>query len=80
MGEFDQETEYSCLVDLVPSPFSVRIEVRNDLGVVRLPNGNTLTAQAMQELIDRTDSDKLKKARERLTPAAEPEIRLEGKA
>jgi hypothetical protein len=35
----------------------------------RQANGQTLTAQEMQGLIDRADSDKLKKARERLAPA-----------
>ena len=46
----------------------------------RQTNGKTLTAQEMQELIDRADSNKLKKARERLAQAAEPEIQPEGKA
>jgi hypothetical protein len=36
-------------------------------------NGQPLTAEEMQRLIDRADSDKLKKARERLAKAAEPE-------
>ena len=39
----------------------------------KLAKGQTLTAQEMQGLIDRADSDKLKKAQERLA-AAEPEI------
>jgi hypothetical protein len=46
----------------------------------RQANGKTLTAQEMQGLIDRADSNKLKKARERLAQAAEPEIQPEGKA
>ena len=40
----------------------------------KLAKGQTLTAQEMQGLIDRADSDKLKKAQERLAQAAEPEI------
>ena len=40
----------------------------------RQANGKTLTAQEMQGLIDRADSGKLKKARERLAKAAEPEM------
>ena len=36
-------------------------------------NGQTLTAEEMQRLIDRADSDNLKKARERLAQAPEPE-------
>jgi hypothetical protein len=32
----------------------------------KLANGQTVTAEEMQRLIDRADSDKLKKARERL--------------
>ena len=43
----------------------------------KLAKGQTLTAQEMQGLIDRADSDKLKKARERLTQAAEPEMQTE---
>jgi hypothetical protein len=38
----------------------------------KLANGQTLTAEEMQRLIDRADSDKLKKARERLAQPAEP--------
>jgi len=34
--------------------------------VYKLANGEKLTAQEMQRLIDRADSDKLRKARERL--------------
>ena len=45
----------------------------------KLAKGQPLTAQEMQGLIDRADSDKLKKARERLAQAAEPEIQPEGK-
>jgi hypothetical protein len=36
-------------------------------------NGQTLTAEEMQRLIDRADSDKLRKARERLWQAQESE-------
>jgi hypothetical protein len=39
----------------------------------KLANGEKPTAEEMQRLIDRADSDKLKKARERLAQAAEPE-------
>jgi hypothetical protein len=39
----------------------------------KLVNGEKLTAEEMQRLIDRADSDKLKKARERLAQAAESE-------
>ena len=38
----------------------------------KLANGEKPTAEEMQRLIDRADSDKLKKARERLAQAAEP--------
>ena len=38
-----------------------------------LANGEKPTAEEMQRLIDRADSDKLKKARERLAQAAGPE-------
>ena len=38
----------------------------------KLANGQTLTAVEMQRLIDRADSDKLRKARERLAQPAEP--------
>jgi hypothetical protein len=44
----------------------------------KLAKGQPLTAQEMQGLIDRADSDKLKKARERL--AAEPEMQPKGKS
>jgi hypothetical protein len=37
--------------------------------VFKLANGQTLTAEEMQGLIDRADSDKLRKARERLLQA-----------
>ena len=37
----------------------------------KLANGQTVTAEEMQRLIDRADSDKLTKARERLEQAAE---------
>jgi hypothetical protein len=36
-------------------------------------NGQTLTAEEMQRLIDRADSDKLRKARERLLQVQESE-------
>jgi hypothetical protein len=39
----------------------------------KLANGKSLTADEMQRLIDRADSDKLRKARERLLPAQESE-------
>lgn len=39
----------------------------------KLANGEKPTAEEMQRLIDRADSDKLKKARERLAQAAESE-------
>jgi hypothetical protein len=39
----------------------------------KLANGETLTAEGMQRLIDRADSDKLRKARERLLQAQESE-------
>jgi hypothetical protein len=42
-------------------------------------NAQTLTAEEMQRLIDRADSDKLKKARERLAQAAESEGQPEEK-
>jgi hypothetical protein len=37
----------------------------------KLANGQTLTAEEMKQLIDRADSDKLRKARERLLQAQE---------
>jgi hypothetical protein len=46
----------------------------------KLANGEKPTAEEMQRLIDRADSDKLKKARERLAQAAEPEGQPEGKS
>jgi hypothetical protein len=39
----------------------------------KLVNGQALTAEEMQRLIDRADSDKLRKARERLLQAQESE-------
>jgi len=39
----------------------------------KLANGEKPTAEEMQRLIDRADSDKLKKARERLAQAADSE-------
>src|ERR1700691_5245203 len=44
----------------------------------KLAKGQTLTAQEMQGLVDRANSDKLKKARERLAQGAEPEMQPEG--
>lgn len=46
----------------------------------KLANGEKPTAEEMQRLIDRADSDKLKKARERLAQAAEPEGQPEEKS
>ena len=46
----------------------------------RQANGQPLTAQEMQALIDRADSDKLKKARERFAQAAEPDMQPKGKS
>lgn len=43
-------------------------------------NGQPITAEEMQRLIDRADSDKLKKARERLARGAEPEGEPEEKS
>ena len=43
-------------------------------------NGQTITAEEMQRLIDRADSDKLKKARERLAQAAESEGQPDAKS
>ncbi len=43
-------------------------------------NGETLTAQEMQALIDRADADKIRKARERLAQAAESEGQPEEKS
>ena len=45
----------------------------------RQANGKTLTAQEMQGLIDRADSDKLNQARKRLAQAVEPEMQPERK-
>jgi len=45
----------------------------------KLANGEKPTAEEMQRLIDRADSDKLKKARERLVQAAESEGQPEQK-
>ncbi len=39
----------------------------------KVANGQPLTAEEMQRLIDRADADKLGKARERLAQAAEPD-------
>jgi hypothetical protein len=39
----------------------------------RQSNGERLTAEEMQRLVDRADSDKLRKARERLLQAQESE-------
>jgi len=46
----------------------------------KLVNGQTLTAVEMQRLIDRADSDKLRKARERLAQAANSEVHPEEKS
>jgi len=46
----------------------------------KLANGEKPTAEEMQRLIDRADSDKLKKARERLAQAAESEGQPEQKS
>ena len=46
----------------------------------RQANGKTLTPPEMQGLIDRADSSKLKKARERLAQAAEPDMQPKGKS
>jgi len=46
----------------------------------KLVNGQTLTAEEMQRLIDRADSDKLRKARERLAQAANSEVHPEEKS
>jgi len=42
-------------------------------GAVQAGEREKPTAEEMQRLIDRADADKLKKARERLAQAAEPE-------
>jgi hypothetical protein len=46
----------------------------------KLANGEKPTAEEMQRLIDRADSDKLKKARERLAQTAESEGQPEEKS
>ena len=46
----------------------------------KLANGEKPTAEEMQRLIDRADSDKLRKARERLAQAAESEVHPEEKS
>ena len=46
----------------------------------KLANGEKPTAEEMQRLIDRADSDKLRKARERLVQAAESEVHPEEKS
>jgi hypothetical protein len=43
-------------------------------------NGERLTAEEMQRLVDRADSDKLRKARERLLQAQESEGQRKGKS
>ena len=43
-------------------------------------NGERLTAEEMQRLIERADSDKLRKARERLAQAAELEMQPKGRS
>jgi hypothetical protein len=46
----------------------------------KLASGQTPTAEEMQRLIDRADSDKLRKARERLAQAANSEVHPEEKS
>jgi hypothetical protein len=46
----------------------------------KLANGEKPTAEEMQRLIDRADSDKLRKARERLAQAGESEVHPEEKS
>jgi hypothetical protein len=46
----------------------------------KLANGEKPTADEMQRLIDRADSDKLRKARERLAQAGESEVHPEEKS
>jgi hypothetical protein len=46
----------------------------------KLANGEKPTAEEMQRLIDRADSDKLRKARERLAQAAKSEGQREEKS
>jgi hypothetical protein len=46
----------------------------------KLANGERPTAEEMQRLIDRADSDKLRKARERLAQARESEVHPEEKS
>jgi hypothetical protein len=46
----------------------------------RQSNGERLTAEEMQRLVDRADSDKLGKARERLLQAQESERQRKGKS
>jgi hypothetical protein len=46
----------------------------------KLANREKLTAEEMQRLIDRADSDKVKKARERLAQAAESEGQPDAKS
>lgn len=46
----------------------------------QMANGQRITAEEMQRLIDRVDSDKLKKARERLALARESEGQGQGKS
>ena len=46
----------------------------------KVANGEKPTAEEMQRLIDRADSDKLRKARERLAQAAESEVHPEEKS
>jgi hypothetical protein len=46
----------------------------------KLANGQPMTAEEMQRLIDRADSDKLRKARERLLQAQESEMQRKEKS
>jgi len=63
----DAGTGHALMAELV----SLRAILLNVL--FKLANGQTLTAEEMQRLIDRADSDKLTKARERLAQEAESE-------
>jgi hypothetical protein len=60
-------TGHAVMAELV----ALRVILLNVL--FKLANGQTLTAEEMQRLIERADSDKLRKARERLLQAQESE-------
>ena len=68
----------SGLVALMAELVALRAILLNAL--FKLAKGHPLTAQEMQGLIDRADSDKLKEARERLEQVAELGRRPERKA